>query len=854
MRHFALLFLSALFFLLGENTAFSQSAQTAPQGTSHDFSVVGPANWTYQWRLVLPSGNETVLAATGNHSGEISFDELGTYTLRVQATDDNGCLSEWVSATIEVETSEPLQAVADAATTNMDEPVTIAVLANDRGLTARTVQETPAQTTQGGSLTQQADGSITYTPPTGFYGNDSFTYQLQEDANKSTGSQAQVFITVINTALAQATPLAVADVNAGWPNQTVQGNVLTNDLFYDPALVQLGVVTIPEEASGKLTSFNQTTGEYTFVPANDYSGEAVFKYKICQPDPNGVERCTEAEAVIQILQPAYTNQAPVANDDVAVTRVGQPVSGNFLHNDLDPEGDAIRIGMVNDNGLSGTFTWNANGSYTYTPAPGFSGQQHVTYRVCDDTGNCDWGTLNLYVLEPALFSAGLYANDDVFYGEGLVAGNLSLNEINQTGGNLVYQSTPVSGPAHGEVTIQPDGRFEYLPHAGSTGQLADRFVYRVCSASDPSACSEATAYLVSDIPEVFIVVKNQVGTGSCVPVTLDASASTGAGEISFLWEPADYLSDANSATPQFMPGASTQYRLTVTDQLGHSASRTVQVNVDAAPEIVTNNQLFVSSPGSSILLDASESTGADLQFSWWSEQGGVIVAGANTATPEVMGIGKYYLRITDTYGCTDLDSVMVGLYVQVEAVNDTAEVIMNASVAISVLENDRPNGELNPASITIVSLPENGRVDLGADAIITYTPNEYYLGQDQFVYAICNYLQECDEATVLVMVNEEALFIPNAFSPNGDGYNDYFEIKGIYNYSNAHLKVFNRWGNLVYEMDKYGVGAGRSGFWDGIVNKGVRIGTGEIPTGTYFYILDLGVNGKKLTGYVYIDR
>ena len=73
-------------------------------------------------------------------------------------------------------------------------------------------------------------------------------------------------------------------------------------------------------------------------------------------------------------------------------------------------------------------------------------------------------------------------------------------------------------------------------------------------------------------------------------------------------------------------------------------------------------------------------------------------------------------------------------------------------------------------------------------------------------------------------------------------------------FPNAHLKVFNRWGNLVYEMKQYGNSPGGNGFWDGKVNRGLGTANGDVPTGTYFYILDLGVNSKQLSGYIYIDR
>ena len=78
--------------------------------------------------------------------------------------------------------------------------------------------------------------------------------------------------------------------------------------------------------------------------------------------------------------------------------------------------------------------------------------------------------------------------------------------------------------------------------------------------------------------------------------------------------------------------------------------------------------------------------------------------------------------------------------------------------------------------------------------------------------------------------------IPNAFTPNLED-NDYpvWDIKGIETYPEASVKVFNRWGNLVYE--KFGTYVP----WDGThMNKGKAL-----PVGTYYYVIDLGI---KLVG------
>jgi gliding motility-associated-like protein len=101
-------------------------------------------------------------------------------------------------------------------------------------------------------------------------------------------------------------------------------------------------------------------------------------------------------------------------------------------------------------------------------------------------------------------------------------------------------------------------------------------------------------------------------------------------------------------------------------------------------------------------------------------------------------------------------------------------------------------------------------------------------------------------------VNCRGFFIPEAFSPNDDGVNDFFEIIGIENYPNNELIVVNRWGNKVYETKGY------KNNWDGTNQFGLSFADKELPVGTYFYILDLGPevseDERYKKGYVYISR
>ncbi|MEA1874134.1 MAG: gliding motility-associated C-terminal domain-containing protein [Bacteroidota bacterium] len=82
------------------------------------------------------------------------------------------------------------------------------------------------------------------------------------------------------------------------------------------------------------------------------------------------------------------------------------------------------------------------------------------------------------------------------------------------------------------------------------------------------------------------------------------------------------------------------------------------------------------------------------------------------------------------------------------------------------------------------------------------------------------------------------LRIPNAFTPNGDGVNDTWIVEYIDHYPRAHIMVFNRWGQKLYDARSTGEP------WDGIFNGN------KVPTGSYTYIIDLHNEIEPFTGVV----
>lgn len=136
-----------------------------------------------------------------------------------------------------------------------------------------------------------------------------------------------------------------------------------------------------------------------------------------------------------------------------------------------------------------------------------------------------------------------------------------------------------------------------------------------------------------------------------------------------------------------------------------------------------------------------------------------------------------------------------------------------------------------------------------------WTPNTY-LDDDTLLNPICTPIftttykllaygggGNCIASDSVKIVALKQLAIPNAFSPNGDGINDKWDISFLNDYPNCKIEIFNRNGQLMYRSIGY------SGPWDG------RINGNPLPVGTYYYIIELNNNGYgKLSGSVTILR
>ncbi|MBL4592687.1 MAG: gliding motility-associated C-terminal domain-containing protein [Flavobacteriales bacterium] len=185
---------------------------------------------------------------------------------------------------------------------------------------------------------------------------------------------------------------------------------------------------------------------------------------------------------------------------------------------------------------------------------------------------------------------------------------------------------------------------------------------------------------------------------------------------------------------------------------------------------------------------------------------------------------NYTVTGTDVNGCTNTDiiTVTVNPLPTITASNDT-------SICASEFATISANGGTN---YTWDNGLGNGQSQTVSPSITTtYTVT----GDD------ANGCMSTD-VVVVTIDNSTCFNIPNVFSPNGDGKNDTWVLRGIEQFPNANITIFNRWGSKMYSTSGY------IEPWDGTYNGA------KSPSATYYYIIDLGDGQEPISGTVNIIR
>jgi hypothetical protein len=172
---------------------------------------------------------------------------------------------------------------------------------------------------------------------------------------------------------------------------------------------------------------------------------------------------------------------------------------SVLANDTDPDGQPLTAEIVSPP-AHGSVLLQASGLFSYTPAAGYYGQDQFTYRAFDGANYSSPVTVNLTIwpyLTNTAGSANYTTNEDTSL---LVSSNTGLLK-----GVLAADGTPLTvrletGPSHGQLSLQADGSFQYIPAANYNGY--DQFTYRVLSNTEASPVGTYRLFVnaVADAP------------------------------------------------------------------------------------------------------------------------------------------------------------------------------------------------------------------------------------------------------------------------------------------------------------------------------------------------------------------
>ncbi|WJH42182.1 Ig-like domain-containing protein [Aliirhizobium terrae] len=217
---------------------------------------------------------------------------------------------------------------------------------------------------QHGTVTINADGSYSYTPVAGYVGSDSFTYTVSD------GQATSTYTVTVSVGAANQPPVG-ADANVvAFEDTPLNGRLpVATDADGDALTYGLGAQAV----HGTVTV--NRDGTYTYVPTLNYNGTDTFIYTVSDG------RSTSTYTVTITVDPV--NDPPVGSDTSVSVPEGETITG-ALPPATDPEGQPIVYGL-GTGPRHGTVTINPDGTYTYTPADGYSGSDSFTYTISDGT-------------------------------------------------------------------------------------------------------------------------------------------------------------------------------------------------------------------------------------------------------------------------------------------------------------------------------------------------------------------------------------------------------------------------------------------------------------------------------------
>lgn len=550
------------------------------------------------------ASNTYIYTPTGNYNGPSAF----SFTVN-----DGNLTSEdaIVSITVNAVNDAPV-ATGQSLNTDEDTQKTGTLAGSD--IEGANLTFALATNAENGTVTVDSNGEFSYTPNANYNGSDSFTFRANDGEVDSEPATVSITVNAVNDApilAAISTPAAInedaseqtvllSDISSGAANeiQTLTVTASSNN----PSLIEdITVVYTSQESTGSLK----------YTPKADQYGSALVTVNVNDGDLEVTRTFTVTVSSVNDA-PSFTKGA----DQTVLEDAGaQTVSGWATAISAGPANESTQqvAFQIISNSASALFTAdgqptiNTAGQLTYTPAANANGTATIHIKLTDDGGTDNSGVaesaeqifaINITAVNDAPVAAndaGTVNEDAALYGGSVLTNDTDVDDATLT-------AVLVTGPAHGSLTLSPDGSYTYTPAANYNG--LDSFIYKAQDAahagSNPATVA-LTVTAVNDAPvaDAMTISTNEdtekTGTltgsdieGSPLTFALGTAAAHGTATVqadgSFSYQPAaDYYGpDSFTFTVQDGELTSTVATVSVTVNAVNDAPTLAAVDAPAA--------------------------------------------------------------------------------------------------------------------------------------------------------------------------------------------------------------------------------------------------------------------------------
>lgn len=804
-------------FTLTQPNAITVSASSSP-------STCNNANGTLSATASGGTGTFVYFWTPGNFSSaNVSNVAAGNYAVTV--TDQNGCTG---TATVTVGNSgAPLLALVSSANVSCNGGSDGAAVMNGSGGTGTLVYSwSPSGGTNAGASNLSANTyTCTVTDVSGCFATQTVSI-TQPNAMAATltttnvscnnGSDGSASLAVTGGTGAYSYAWSPAGGNNANANNLPAGNytgtitdangctLLQNIAITQPPAITASISGTDASCFGMTNATaavvaNGGTGllSYAWTPSGGNNANAnnlaAGNYTCTITDANG---CTQTQSLALTQPPA-----------ISITTTSTDAHCNLS------DGSAI----ASANGGTGSFSYSWLPSGSGATISNIAAGSYTTI-VTDQNGCSDSAVVAINTLPGVNASLATATNISCF---GASDGSISINAVN---GNPAYT-------------------YSWTPNV-STSSVANALPagnYQVVVADADGCTSTVTVNLVQ--PAQLLAGLTTVAQSICPgqSLQLTATPSGGTAAYSVTWNPGNL-----PGNPVITPAAAAMYSVTVTDAHGCTANDSVQIGIYPAPLAqFTSNVQQGCAPVCVDFADASSVNAPSMITTWSWDFGDGNTAPEQSPQHCYNTPGQYNVSLIVTTGDGCKDTMLLSPAVNIFAVPIAA--FSWSPQPVTIFE---PTVSFTDQSIGAASWQWSFG-DVAHSSSILQDPSFTYPEPNCYTAElVVTSINGCTDTTLqeICVEPEVELYVPNAFTPNGDGRNDFFLPVGEgIDWNTFHMMIFDRWGNLIYETNDIGKP------WDGRANGGADMA----QTDVYVWkidVRDINSGTHYLSGHVSLVR